>query len=95
MEVKSTWCGERGGLIEWCKDCLRNRQPMVVVHGETSDWLTVPKPLFFMIYINDLPSVVSDGNRIVLYADDSKLYKVVHSVHDQEFFQQDLNKINE
>ena len=47
------------------------------------------------IYINDLPGVVSDGNKIVLYADDSKLCKVIHSVHDQECFQCDLNKINE
>ena len=76
----------------------------MVVHGGTSDWLTVTSgvpqgsilgPLFFIIYINDLPGVVSDGNKIVLYADDSKLYKVIHSVHAQECFQWDLNKINE
>ena len=42
-----------------------------------------------------MPGVVSAGNKIVLYADDSKLYKVIHSVHDQECFQQDLNKIKE
>ena len=39
--------------------------------------------------------LVSDGNKIVLYDDDGKLYKVIHSVHDQECFQQDLNKINQ
>ena len=39
--------------------------------------------------------MVSDGNKIVLYADDSKLYKVIHSVHDQESLQWDLKKINE
>ena len=91
-------------LLECCKDYLRNRQQRVVVRGGTSDWLTVTSgvpqgsilgPLFFIIYINDLPGVVSDGNKIVLYADDSKLYKVIHSVHDQECFQCDLNKINE
>ena len=32
---------------------------------------------------------------VIRYADDSKLYKVIHSVHDQECFQWDLNKINE
>ena len=58
----------------------------MVVRGGTSDWLTVTSgvpqgsilgPFFFIIYINDLPGVVSDGNKIVLYADDSKLYKVI------------------
>ena len=44
--------------------------------------------------------MVSDGNKIVLYADDSKLYRlftlsVIDFVHDQERFQCDLNKINE
>ena len=96
--------GVGGQLLEWCKDYLRNRQQRVVVCRGTSDWLTVTSgvpqgsilgPLFFIIYINDLPGVVSDGNKIVLYADDSKLYKVIHSVHDQECFQCDLNKINE
>ena len=46
-------------------------------------------PCCFIIYINDLPGVVSEGNKIVVYADDSKLYKVIHSLHDQECFQQD------
>ena len=39
--------------------------------------------------------MVSDGNKIVLYADDSELCKVIHSVLDQECFQCDLNKMNE
>ena len=46
--------------------------------------MSILGPLFFIIDINDLPGVVSDGNKIFLYADDSKLYKVIHSVHDQE-----------
>jgi hypothetical protein len=30
-------------------------------------------PLFFLIYINDLPTIVNEDNNIVLYADDASI----------------------
>ena len=30
-------------------------------------------PLFFLIYVNDLPTIVNEGNNIVLYADDASI----------------------
>lgn len=65
---------------------LTDRQQRVVVKGEASDWLPVTSgvpqgsllgPLFFIVYINDLPGVISKGSSIAFYADDSKMYRLL------------------
>ena len=59
--------------------------------GEASDWLTVTSgapqgsllgPLFFIVYINDLPGIISKDSSIALYADDSKMYRVISAQED-------------
>ena len=74
--------GVRGSLLEWCRDYLTDRQQRVVVKGEVSDWLTITSVCrkahcwvhySFIIYIKDLPGVISKDSSIALYADDSKL----------------------
>ena len=74
--------GVHGDLLNWCRYYLTERQQRVVVKGEASDWLTVTSgvpqgsllgPLFFIVYINDLPGVISKDSSIALYADDSKM----------------------
>ena len=71
------------------------RQQRVVVEGEASDWLTVTSgvpqksllgPLFFIIYINDLQRVISKDSPIALYADDSKMYRVINTQEDLSSF---------
>ena len=52
-------------------------------------------PLFFIIYINDLPGVISGDGSFALYADDSKLYRVINSPEDITSFQRDLDKISD
>ena len=52
-------------------------------------------PLFFIIYINDLPGVISGDGSFALYADDSKLYRVINSLEDITSFQGDLDKISD
>ena len=44
-------------------------------------------PLFFIIYINDLPGIISKDSSIALYADDSKLYRIINSPDDMSSFQ--------
>ena len=52
-------------------------------------------PLFFIVFINDLPGVISKDSSIVLYADDSKLYRIINTPEDMSSFQGDLDKISD
>ena len=72
-------------LVNWCRDYLTEAQRREVVEGEASDGLTVISdvlrgslfgPLFFIVYINDLPGVISMNSSIAMYADDSKMYRL-------------------
>ena len=76
---------------------LTEHQDCVVVKGEASDWLIVTSDvphgsllgsLFFMIYINDLPGVISKDSSIALYmyADYSKMFRVINTQEDLSSF---------
>ena len=42
-----------------------------------------------------MPGVISKDSSIALYADDSKLYRIINSPEDMSSFQADLNKISD
>ena len=73
--------GIRGKALAWCRAYLENRKQRVIVNGQSSDESTiqagVPQgsilgPLFFLIYMNDLPEEIHINLR--LYADDVSLF---------------------
>ena len=49
--------------------------------------------LFFVIFISDLPEVVSVGSTLAMYADDCKASSVISCPNDQLMFQEDLDKL--
>lgn len=74
--------GIRGRCLDWIKSYLENRQQYVVVGDAKSQSsynnIGVPQgsilgPLFFIIYINDLPNL-SDNCSFIMFADDTTLF---------------------
>lgn len=49
-------------------------------------------PLYFVIFISDLPEVVQESS-VALYADDCKAYRVVNCPNDLIMFQDDLDRL--
>jgi hypothetical protein len=84
--------------INWIKNWLDNRHMCVTVgrHKSTPKLVTsgVPQgsvlgPLLFLIFINDLPSVLSNST-VRLYADDALIYKQIRNRTDSQLLQEDL-----
>ena len=82
LQIKLYNIGIHGYILKWIKSLLTGRTQCVNVEGDFSNWGEVTSgipqgsvigPLFFVIYINDMPNEVK-YNICKLFADDCKLY---------------------
>ena len=89
-------------LLRWLHDYLSNRSQFVAVEGEKSNILPVisgvPQgsvlgPLLFIMYINDIATVVSPESEINMFADDIALYRVIKASVDYLALQDDIDSI--
>ncbi|KAI8520112.1 hypothetical protein Bbelb_033690 [Branchiostoma belcheri] len=78
------------------------KRQRVVLNGEYSSWAEVRSgipqgsvlgPVLFVIFINDLPEIVSSG--INIFADDSKVYRNVNTVEDRVSLQHDMEAVED
>ena len=90
-------------LVSWITSYLTYRNQSVVLHGETSDLLPVTSgvpqgsvlgPLLFLLYVNDVNDVaLSEGTKLILYADDILLYRRIYTEKDYAVLQQDVDSL--
>ena len=73
-----------------------------MVNGIGSEWEnatsgipqgSVLAPILFVIYINDIPDTVESDS--YLFADDTKIFRIIKDEDDKEILQDDLTKLEE
>ena len=93
--------GISGKILKWIETFLTNRSQQVIINGVLSESLPVlsgvPQgsvlgPVLFLIFINDLLVGISSLGK--LFADDSKIYRKIHSQEDRNILQEDLIKLS-
>nr|AEM44817.1 unknown [Pectinophora gossypiella] len=98
---KIAYNGIRGNLLRWFSSYVCNRSQRVVVNGFHSDLIHVTSgvpqgsilgPLLFLIFNNDIKNCFRHSH-FLLYADDLKIYKSIHSDIDCTLLQNDLNHL--
>ena len=90
-------------VLPWIKDFLTDQKQSVVIDGVHSRFVnvisgipqgTVIAALLFLIFINDLPSSVTESFTGV-FCDDTLIAKEIQNKNDAEDLQNDLNKVYE
>jgi len=93
--------GITGNLWKLFEDYLTSRVQCVAVENSTSDVVPVTSgvpqgsilgPLFFIIYINDLP-IPDPSLRLFTFADDTKLTREIKDLSDCQLLQNGINSL--
>ena len=96
--------GIDGTLLKFIVNYLQGREQCVAIGGCKSAHRPVTSgvpqgsilgPLFFVLFINDMMECVSEGTNIALYADDTKLWRAIHSWTDHIILQKDIGSLYE
>ena len=75
-------------MLKFIKEYLKDRKQRVLVKGEFSTILDVKSgvpqgsilgPVLFVLFINDIQTKISENTQIMLYADDTKIWRHIFS----------------
>jgi len=89
--------GIDGKLLSWLTNFLQEWLQRVGLNGENSEWVEVSSgvpqgsvlgPLLFVLYVNDIVKFIQ--SELEIFADDTKIYPVIETIHDIVKLQQDL-----
>ena len=92
--------GIQGNALAWIRGFLTGRTQQVVLDGRTSRAVPVTSgvpqgsvlgPLLFVIYINDINTNITSDIR--LFADDTIIYRMIHTTADTARLQDDINTL--
>jgi ribonucleases P/MRP protein subunit RPP40 len=100
LMLKLHVAGIHGDLLRWFASYIERRSQSVVLQGFSSAWIPIPSgvpqgsilgPLLFTIFIMDISDCFRHS-KILLFADDMKVLKVISFVSDVHELQEDLNR---
>ena len=103
LMVKLEAIGVKGNLLRWLNDWLRGRRQRVKVETAFSEWVEVLSSVvqgsvlggtLFDIYINDIGKKIIDA-LILLFADDTKVAKVIQNEEDRDRMQEIIDKLQQ
>ena len=93
--------GITGKLLDWIEDFLADRKQRVSIRVSLSDWVNITSgvpqgsvlgPILFIIFVNDMPDVID--SMLLMFADDTKLYRTICSPIHHDILQQDIDRIS-